>query len=219
MRQSYANAGVLRSVLIIRSCCLSPALRARLLFRAARLAHKRTGAPAALPPLLFLTDPQRCRDPVTIASRLPRGAGVVLRSFGAADALQTARMLSRVCRRRGLALLIGADARLARRSGAQGVHLPERMTIRPALCRHGMITAAAHSQRALQRAARCGAQAALLSPVFPSKSPSAKSPLGRRQAGAMARCAGLPVYALGGINLHRLPVGPFCGFAVIEALL
>lgn len=189
------------------------------MFRAARLLQRRVGAPRALPPLLFMTDPARCPDPVRIAARLPRGAGVVFRAFGAPDALQTARALARMCRRRGLALLIGADHRLARRCGADGLHLPERALRRPVLHAPGLLTAAAHTARALRRAKHAGARAALLSPVFPSKSASAKAPLGLRQARAMARCAKLPVYALGGVKLGRVPIGPFCGLAVVEALL
>src|SRR5690606_8570789 len=80
----------------------------------------------ALPALLFLTDPERTPEPWTAAARLPPGAGVVLRAFGRADALETGRRLAETARTRGLRLLVGADAALAEALGADGVHLPER---------------------------------------------------------------------------------------------
>lgn len=195
------------------------ARRAWCVFRAGQILHRRAGAPSCLPPLLFFTDPQRVRDPVCIAAGLPRGSGLVYRSFGATDALPLARKLARICRRRGLILLIGADSQLVRRSKADGLHMPERLMRNNAAPGQSLLTAAAHGPRALQRARRLGAAAAVLSPVFASRSPSANTPLGQRRAAALARSAGLPVYALGGIGLGRLPIGPFCGLAVVEALL
>ena len=119
---------------------------------------------------------------------------------------------------RGLVLLIGAEPMLAQRIRADGAHLPERMgrKPRPAL---PIVTIAAHSGAALRRAAHLGADAAVLSPVFKSRSPSAGRPLGRRRAAAMAARAGLPVYALGGIAPGATPIGRFCGVAAIEALI
>ncbi|MBS0360319.1 MAG: thiamine phosphate synthase, partial [Proteobacteria bacterium] len=84
----------------------------------------------SLPNLLFFTDPARTPDPEAIAERLPRGAGVVFRAFGAADAEARGRRLAEIARRRGLVLLVGADAALAGRIGADGVHLPERLATR-----------------------------------------------------------------------------------------
>lgn len=198
---------------------MSDARRAQHLFQAGRILHRRCGAASLLPPLLFFTDPQRVRDPAPIAARLPRGSGIVYRSFGAADALVIARALARICRRRGLILLIGADAKLARRCGANGLHVPERLVQKSGKPAHRLITAAAHGPKALQRARRFGAAAGVLSPVFASRSASATLALGPRYAAALARSAGLPVYALGGIRLGQIPIGPFCGLAMVEGLL
>src|SRR5262245_30814381 len=124
------------------------------LMRTARRLNREAGHPA-LPPLLFLTDPLRTPDPLAVAKRLPRGAGVVFRHFGAANRLTLARQLSTICRRRGLVLLIGMDPALARRVRANGVHWPERCLARRFLARTPslLVTAAAHSRRALARAA------------------------------------------------------------------
>lgn len=167
-----------------------------------------------------MTDPARTPDPLAIAAALPRGAAVIYRHFGAADRLEIAARLARLCRRRGLRLLIGADPGLARAVRADGVHWPERaLPVRRAGFR--LETAAAHSPAALARAARAGMDAAILSPIFPSASPSAKRPLGPKRAGRWARGAGLPVIALGGVNAgnaHALSGLGFAGIAAIGGL-
>jgi thiamine-phosphate pyrophosphorylase len=162
--------------------------------------------------MLFLTDPARVADPVAVAARLPRGAAVIYRHFGAADRVRTALALQAVCRQRGLLLLIGSDEKLARQLGADGVHLAERQTTRRCGFR-GIVTAAAHSRQAAVRAKAAGARAVLLSPVFPSASPSAGQPLGPLRARALAKACPLPCYALGGVN--RRTAGSLVGSAFI----
>ncbi len=187
-----------------------------------RLASSAKGRRADLPPLWFVTDPLRTPDPVAIAARLPRGAGVIFRHFGAPDAETTALRLAEVADRRGLVLLIGADPALARKVGASGTHLPQRlMSLAPALMRSGMmVTVAAHGARALAQAGRLGCHAALVSPVFESRSPSAGGPLGPVRFASLVRHARLPVYALGGLNARtspRLKMSGAAGLAAVEA--
>jgi len=142
-------------------------------------APRRKALPRArrpLPPLFFVTDPVRAPRPAAVAMALPRGCGIIYRAFGAPDAGRVAAALAKIARRRGLILLVGADEGLAARVGAHGVHLPERAlaTARRLRARQPgwILTAAAHSARALAAAARCGLDAALLSPVFDSPSAS-----------------------------------------------
>lgn len=166
----------------------------------ARRLNAGAGAPR-LPPLLALTDPARTPDPLALAAALPPGSGLVYRHFGADDRRSVARRLAALCRRRGLVFLIGADIALAHAVGADGVHLPERLVYRGRTGLPGLIaTGAAHGRAGLRRAAEAGLDAALLSPVFASASASAGAPLGAQRAGRMARAAGLPVYALGGVS-------------------
>lgn len=179
----------------------------------------------ALPPLILMTEPDRTPDPAASAQRLPPGSAVIYRSFGAADAYDVGRRLAAVARSRGLILLVGADASLARKIGAQGVHLPERLGHRARALRSvwpaALITVAAHSRWAVRRAARLGADAVLLSSVFPSDSPSAGSPLGRARFAAIARAAGVPVYALGGVDMKNAPEllgSGAVGIAAVSAL-
>ena len=120
--------------------------------------------------------------------------------------------------------MVGADPALARKVGAAGVHLPERRVAEaPGLVRSGLrVTVAAHGAGALARAKRFGCHAALLSPVFASRSPSAGRPLGPVRFARLTRQAGLPVYALGGIDgktAKRLLGSGAAGLAAVEAFV
>jgi thiamine-phosphate pyrophosphorylase len=118
--------------------------------------------------------------------------------------------------------LVGADARLARRLGADGVHLPERLArCARTLPRHFIVTAAAHSLPAALRARRAGAQAVIVSPVFPSASPSAGRAMGSLALAKLVRGSRAPVYALGGVNadnIKKLKMTGVVGAAAVEAL-
>jgi thiamine-phosphate pyrophosphorylase len=197
---------------------------ARTLGRRARRGKTRSSAPS-LPSLWFLTDPGRTPDPVAAVERLPRGAGVIFRGFGAPDAPATARRLREVTKRRGLILLVARDWRLALQVGADGVHLPEAwMRLAPRLKRMKpcwIVTAAAHGWRAVVRANRLGADALLVSAVFDSRSHSAARPLGPVRFERLARASKAPVIALGGINVQtapRLRGSSAAGLAAVEGL-
>jgi len=203
--------------------------RARALWRvAATLERTRLrGNPAQhLPTVFFITDPDRTLHPVTVAERLPRGTGVIFRTFGHAGSETVAFRLAETARRRGLILLIGADASMAARVGAHGVHLPERdLRLAPGIRQRRpdwLITGAAHSSRALIRAEASGVDAVLLSAIFPSNSPSAGRPIGPVRLALMARSIKTPVFALGGVNgrtAARLVGTGSSGFAAAEGLL
>lgn len=191
---------------------------AKLLEAAKRLRPARVPA-KPLPRLLFLTDPDRTPDPEAILATLPPDVGVIYRPFGAANAVEQGRRLATIARRRGLTLLAGADADLAEAIGAQGVHLPERLAHQlPALrAAHPgwILTAAAHGPGGL-----VAADALLVSPVFPSNSPSAGAPLGVEAFTDLVAAAPAPVYALGGVTAAtaaRLEFSGAAGLAGIEA--
>ncbi|MDP3746034.1 MAG: thiamine phosphate synthase [Phenylobacterium sp.] len=175
------------------------------------------------PSLLFFTDPERTPDIEAAMRRLPRGSAVVYRAFGAPDAEPRARRLLVLARTRGLKLLIGADAALALRIRADGVHLPERLAARARGLRHRglLVTTAAHALPAARRALAWGADAVVVSAIFPSASPSAGPPMGPVRLAGLVRATGGPVYALGGVNdktaRRLLPTG-VVGIAAVEAL-
>ncbi len=161
-----------------------------------------------LPPLLFFTDPARTPHPEAIVRRLPRGSGVVYRSFGAPDALETGRRLARIASGRGVLMFVGADIGLAIAINAHGIHLPERLSRRSGvnsrLRGRFVLTAAAHGLRPALRARRLGLDAIVVSAIFPSQSPSAGPPLGPRRLAALVRSAKMPVYGLGGVNARTV---------------
>jgi thiamine-phosphate pyrophosphorylase len=195
-----------------------------------RAAHRRQSrAPQTrarqTPALWFFTDPRRAPDPAWTLMRLPAGAAVVYRAFGDAQAFAVGRRLRRIATLRRLVFLVGQDARLAAQLKADGVHLPERlMGLGPRL-RHAhprwRLSVAVHGPSALARAARLGFDAAVLSAVFASTSPSAPPPIGPLRFAIMARRAGLAVVALGGIDpqrAQRLTGSGAAGVAAVSAV-
>ncbi len=190
----------------------------------ARAAAAVSPSKVPLPPLLFFTDPARTPRPWETAARLPAGAGVVFRHFGATDALEIGQRLRAVTRQAGLRLLVGLDAELAERIEADGVHLPER-ALSAAYALSGrrpdwLLTGAAHSAKTM-KAAR-DLDALILSPVFPAGGASAgKIALEVEGFQAMAADAPCPVYALGGIsaaNAAALIGSGACGIAGVDAV-
>jgi thiamine-phosphate pyrophosphorylase len=147
----------------------------------------------------------------------------VFRAFGAADALDQGRRLKAIARARGLKFLVGADADLAARLEADGLHLPERLAAKGCRLRRPgwIVTCAAHSLAAARRAKAAGADAVVVSAVFPSDSPSAGPPIGPVRLALLARQVGLPVYALGGVNnktARRLLDAGLVGLAAVDGL-
>jgi len=178
-----------------------------------------------MPRLLVFTDPQRTPDLEALAARLPFGAALVYRAFGAPEAESVGRRLLRQVRARGGRLLIGADAGLAARLGADGVHLPERSAARARALkarRPGwIVTAAAHSPWAARRARAAGVDGVVVSAVFPSRSASAGAPIGALRLAQIVRLADVPVYALGGVNdrtAGRLKNMRLAGLAAVEGV-
>lgn len=189
----------------------------------ARAAARRFAPPPGLPAFFALTDPERVRDPVSLARALPRGAGIVLRHFGQSGQIALARPLARIARQRGLVFLVANDPGLARIVGAAGVHWPQRDAHRAAVWSRRMPawiqTASAHDRASCTRPP-AGVSAVFLSAVFESDSPSASGALGVMVSQRWARVAKTAVYALGGVNaqtLDRLDGGVMSGACAVSA--
>jgi thiamine-phosphate pyrophosphorylase len=167
-------------------------------------------------PLILMTD-DRDADWAAAARRLPHGSLVVVRARDGKARAALAQVLS------GIApLLIADDPVLAAEIGV-GLHLPE-ARIREALhwrCRHPhwIITASAHSLRALMQARAL--DAVFLSPVFATTSHKVALPLTPVRAAFIAAAAPVPVYALGGITARNAArIAPvFSGIAAITSLI
>lgn len=197
---------------------------ASVLARDAARVSRAAGRPGPnLPPLLFFTDPDRTPRPWETAARLPAGSGVVFRHFGRPGARDTAMRLREATSGRDGLLLIGLDAELAERVGADGVHLPERALERAVNLAKARpdwrLTGAAHSAAALGTP---GLDALIVSPVFPAGGASAESAaLGLSVLREWVEGAPCPVYALGGINtgnVRALIGSGVCGLAGVSGI-
>ena len=164
-----------------------------------------------------MTDDERLPDPIAAARRLPKGSMVIVR---ARDARRRHALVETLRREtNGLILLAADDPVLADR--LHGLHLPERRAKEAAHWRalrpHWLITVAARSGQGLRISY---ADAALLSPIFPTKSHPKAQPLTAARARLMARQALMPVLALGGVTAQNAPLlKGFAGIAAIGALI
>ena len=163
-----------------------------------------------------MTDDERLADPVAVARRLPKGSMVILRARDATRRHALAEAMR--AETNGLILLASDDPVLADR--LHGLHLPEKRAREAAHWRalrpHWLITVAAHSAPGLRVPY---ADAALLSPVFPTKSHPKARPLTAPRARLMVRNSLLPVLALGGVTARNAPLlKGFAGIAAIGAL-
>lgn len=173
-----------------------------------------------LPPLFFLTDPERTPDPVSVAKTLPPGSGIIYRHFGRPDRFETAHSLAKAAQQIHGSLLIAADPVLAKHVGADGVHWPEvRLTeSRAWRGRFRIQTASAHSRRAIWKAHLAMMDAVFVSSVFPSVSPSAGSPMGPARLRQLCQTAALPIYGLGGITgTNAMRIADHVGLASVSS--
>jgi thiamine-phosphate pyrophosphorylase len=169
-----------------------------------------------------MTDERRGGDPLLAAASLPRGAAVILRHDGAAGRAALAAALAKLCRRRGLLLLVARDARLALSLHA-GLHLAEGM--RPPACFRlarrrcrRLLSIAAHGARALAAARTIGADLALLSPLFPTLSHPGAPALGPMRFARLARAGRVPVAALGGLTARRVGAAAAAGAVAVASV-
>ncbi len=169
-----------------------------------------------------MTDETRLADPVPVLARLPRGAAVILRHYGAGDRTPLAMKMAQACRRLGLFLVIAGNWRLAAATGAAGLHLPQHQTPAPGARlwrkRGRMLTMAAHGPRSLARARAMKADAALLSPINPTASHPDRKALGATRAALMIRSVRIPVVALGGVGPKTLRALKRRGFAGVAGI-
>jgi len=180
----------------------------------------RNGKP--LPRIWLMTDPRVAQaDLMRAIGRLPRGSAVIVRHYDLPPAARAAlfQRVRRAARRRGCLTLLAGDPATARAWGADGHH--GRQPRPPG--RDGWLhSAPAHDRRELAAAARAGADAVLLSPLFATRSHPGAPPLGPGRFAMLARAAPMPVIALGGVRprhaglVRRLGA---IGYAAIDGLV
>lgn len=173
-------------------------------------------SPADAPPRVWLmTDERQGAALWTALARLPRGAGIVFRHHATPPAPRRAlyERVRRVARARGLVLVLAGTIAQAARWRADGAHGASRRPTR-ALLR----TMSVHDHLQASAARRAGAGLAFISPVCATRSHPGSRPLGALRFALLARAAGMPAIALGGmdaIRASRLPRAH--GWAGIDA--
>ena len=116
-----------------------------------------------------------------------------------------ARRVVRLVHEHDARVLINNDATLARRVGADGVHLTSRQLLH-ARERPGTPwwAASCHNVAELAQAAALGADFVVLSPVLPTPSHPEEKGLGWDNFASLVSNYPVPVYALGGMKLELL---------------
>lgn len=156
----------------------------------------------------LLTDARLAGHGLAAARRLPPGSTIILRSDTLAPAARRALAvrLRRICRARRLCLFVaGVEIGVARRIGADGLHLRSRSArIAMAARRAGMATSApVHDMREARAAARAGIDHVLISPLFATRSHPGTSTLTLRRFIRLALVARAAPVALGGMTAAR----------------
>lgn len=152
-----------------------------------------------LPRLWLLSDERNDAVLESALAKLPRGSGFIFRHYHLPPRERRARFeaLARLARAYGHLIVLAGHPAGARNWRADGVYAAPRRLRRAAdLLR----LATAHSLREIGAARRVGADAVLLSPVFPTRSHPGAATLGPIRFRLLAAQAGVPVIALGGMT-------------------
>jgi thiamine-phosphate pyrophosphorylase len=152
--------------------------------------------------------------------RLPPGGGIVFRHYGLVEEERLALgwRIAEQARQRGLLLAVSGSRQLAEELGAALAHRPDRRGSLPC-------SMAVHDERQAHAARRAGAALAFIAPICPTRSHPGALALGPERAAQLARAAGCPAIALGGMDEERFRSldaaypGAFHGFAGIDCWL
>lgn len=150
--------------------------------------------------------------------RLPRGSGFIYRHYhlDAPDRWLRFRELRHVAKARGHWVVLSDSALTATEWGADGIYAPPR-ALWPR--RHGLLRlATAHNLNEIGLATRLDADAALLSPVYPTRSHPDANCLGPTRFRLLARHSTIPVIALGGMTSHGARALCWDRWAAIDGL-
>ena len=172
-----------------------------------------------LPRAWLMTDERMGERLWEAIDRLPiKHAGIVFRHYRTPPEQRAALAgrIADICHRRTLALAVAADADLARSLEAELVHNPTEVPADLPFSR------SVHSIEDAEAAGADGAALVFVSPVYPTSSHPGRKALHRPLALRIAKAAGAPAIALGGMNAlksARLEREGFYGWAGIDAWL
>jgi thiamine-phosphate pyrophosphorylase len=155
-----------------------------------------------VPLLILMTDDGVAADWVGAVQALPAGSAVIVRARDPARRETLARTFLAIARPRNIRVLIAADAKLAMRLRADGVHWPAKaLSGAPQRQKpRWLVTAAAHGPKDIVAANGKAIDAILLSPLFVPLSHGGASALGPVQWASRRKLARKPVLALGGVT-------------------
>ncbi|MDC8755502.1 thiamine phosphate synthase [Erythrobacter sp. sf7] len=173
----------------------------------------------SLPDLWLLSDARNDAGLERALAKLPRGSGFIYRHYHLPDPERFGRFLAlrRIARAHRHKVILADSALTAREWGADGIYGAAR-SLYPR--RAGLIhLATAHDMAELGLAARLGADAVLLSPVFPTRSHPGGAVLGPARFRLLARQMRLPVIALGGMSGTRARALGWPRWAAIDAFI
>ena len=168
-----------------------------------------------LPKIIIIFDDNVFDEKKFSNLKIPKESAFLLRSYEVKERKKIAKQLLKFCKMKKLKLLIAADIKLAEDINAHGVHFPEYMIKKKnkinwvfvkniKLRKNWIITTAVHSLQAIKNAEFFDIDAALLSPVFSSKSHPNEKNLGINKFSKIVKKTKLPIYALGGINIKNI---------------
>jgi len=171
------------------------------------------------------------RDPLGLAATvLAAGVSVLqlrAKTMPAGEMLALARAMARLCREQGAAFIVNDRADVALAAGADGVHLGQDDL--PTAVARGLappefiIGVSTHSPEEATAAQRAGADYVAFGAMYPTATKSqVTAPQGPERLKAVVEAVRLPVIAIGGITLARLPeikAAGAAGAAVISAII
>ena len=168
-----------------------------------------------LPKIIIIFDDNVFDEKKFSNLKIPKESAFLLRSYEVKERKKIAKQLLKFCKMKKLKLLIASDIKLAEDINAHGVHFPEYMIKKKnkinwviikknKLKKNWIITVAAHNLQMLKKAEFFNIDAALLSPVFSSKSHPNRKNLGVNKFAEITKKTKLPIYALGGINIKNI---------------
>ncbi|MEM7688651.1 MAG: thiamine phosphate synthase [Pseudomonadota bacterium] len=172
--------------------------------------------PQSLPLLWLLSDERNDEGLEQAVARLPSGSGFVYRHYHLAPEPRAERFaaLLPALRDAGHWVIVSDTFETAEQWRADGVYgAPGDRA--PAQLRW---IATAHDEAEIAQANEYGADAVMLSPVFPTRSHPGAATLGRERFRALARFAACPVIALGGMNAERAKELNWPRWAAIDGL-
>lgn len=168
---------------------------------------RRHPSPPILPSVWLFSDERSVIAIAALAAILPPGAGVVLRhdSLARGARWRLLRRLMRLAQARGLTVLLAGPPDVARRWGANGVHLRQHDAHRAAQARRLglLVTMPVHDAHEARRARRAKAGGVFISPLHPTRSHPGAPALGRAAWLRLARLSSAQAIALGGMNPAR----------------